>query len=395
MEMPVTTNTRALVKAIAAVGARPLFVGGCVRDLFMGVESKDVDIEVHGRITAETIVSLARSFGRVDEVGKSFGVIKVTTRDGADLDISLPRRDSKVGAGHRGFTVEVDSTMTITEAAARRDFTMNAVMIDAITGEVLDPFKGVTDIDNGVLRALPGFTDDPLRVLRGVQFVARFGFSMDPATIALCKTMVDSFTELPIERVWVEWEKLFSKGWAFEDALTTLAKTGWVKHFPALLSMPIVVDIDTSFADAALRPVLAAARIARLTDASAFMRSIGAPQDFARKVEVLCCEARLAEFISPTKADVRTMARRMAPLSIEMLKGVTRMAGDWIEMARTLGVETAPIAPMVTGKTLIELGLTPGPEFSTILATAVKAQDRGLFSTTAEGIAWLVREGVL
>jgi tRNA nucleotidyltransferase (CCA-adding enzyme) len=192
--------------AIAATardaGGRALIVGGWVRDRLMGTDSADVDVEVFG-VAAQRLRELLEEFGRVEAVGESFQVYKV-----GGIDVSLPRRDSKAGRGHRGFVVSGDPDMTIAEAARRRDFTVNAMSWDPLTGEYLDPFDGRRDLDRRVLRIVDPatFADDSLRVLRAVQLAARFGFVLDDRTRAICREM--PLDDLPAERVWGEVEKL-------------------------------------------------------------------------------------------------------------------------------------------------------------------------------------------
>jgi tRNA nucleotidyltransferase (CCA-adding enzyme) len=192
--------------AIAATardaGGRALIVGGWVRDRLMGTDSADVDVEVFG-VAAQRLRELLEEFGRVEAVGESFQVYKV-----GGIDVSLPRRDSKAGRGHRGFVVSGDPDMTIAEAARRRDFTVNAMSWDPLTGEYLDPFDGRRDLDRRLLRIVDPatFADDSLRVLRAVQLAARFGFVLDDRTRAICREM--PLDDLPAERVWGEVEKL-------------------------------------------------------------------------------------------------------------------------------------------------------------------------------------------
>jgi tRNA nucleotidyltransferase (CCA-adding enzyme) len=191
-------------RAVKAVGGRAYLVGGLVRDRVRLVDDKvrDYDLEVHGLDGAALRALLAR-FGRVDAVGEAFTVYKI-----GDIDVSLPRRDSKTGEGHRGFTVTGDPSMTVEEAARRRDFTVNALLWDPLTGEILDPFHGLEDLRARRLRAVDPqtFVEDSLRVLRGMQFAARFEFAIDPDTIALCRSI--SLADLPAERIWGEFEKL-------------------------------------------------------------------------------------------------------------------------------------------------------------------------------------------
>ncbi len=200
-----------LLEAIRAAGGRPYVVGGAVRDALLGlhVEEQDYDVEVFGLVT-ESLETVLSGAGPVDAVGQSFRVFKVTGLEGVAgaVDVSLPRRDSKVGPGHRGIAVEGDPHLPIEEAARRRDFTMNALLWDPATGEVLDPWGGRRDIERRLLRAVDErtFGEDPLRALRALQFAARFELEVDPATAGLCAAM--PLGELPAERVFGEIEKL-------------------------------------------------------------------------------------------------------------------------------------------------------------------------------------------
>jgi tRNA nucleotidyltransferase (CCA-adding enzyme) len=192
-----------LAQAVRAAGGRALLVGGCVRDALMGEQPKDWDIEVYGVSPAHLRELLERE-GRVDVVGEAFTVYKV----GTDLDVSLPRRERKTGRGHRAFVIEGDPTMTIEEAARRRDFTINAILEDPLTGEIIDPYEGRDDLRKKILRAVARetFPEDSLRVLRAAQFAARFEFDVEPATVELCREI--DLTDLPRERIWGEMEKL-------------------------------------------------------------------------------------------------------------------------------------------------------------------------------------------
>ena len=190
-----------------SAGGRALLVGGAVRDGLLGRQVKDFDLEIHG-LSAVRVLELLQKNCEVDAVGMSFGVIKVKH---LDLDISLPRKENKTGAGHRGFLIEVSPDLSIAEAAARRDFTVNAIMYDPLTCELLDPHGGIKDLGNKILRHVSfHFTEDPLRVLRGMQFAARMGFDFAPETVKLC-SVIDQ-NELAIERIGTEWEKLLLQG---------------------------------------------------------------------------------------------------------------------------------------------------------------------------------------
>ena len=191
-----------IARTVRDVGGRGIVVGGWVRDRLLGQVSKDLDLEVFG-VAAPDLRLLLERFGRVDTVGESFTVYKV-----AGLDVSLPRRESKIGRGHRAFAVQGDPSMTFEEAARRRDFTINAIGWDPIEETYLDPFDGRGDLDRRILRLVdPGtFADDSLRVLRAVQLIARFGLALDPATRDVCRGI--PLDDLPAERIWGEIEKL-------------------------------------------------------------------------------------------------------------------------------------------------------------------------------------------
>src|ERR687884_602836 len=203
MPSPVPEKILKLARAVRDAGGRALLVGGCVRDRLMGREVKDWDVEVYGVEPARLRELLAR-FGRVNIVGKAFTVYKL----GPDLDVSIPRRERKTGRGHRAFYIEGDPSMTFEEAARRRDFTVNAILEDPLTGELIDPFGGRADIEAKLLRAVSPetFVEDSLRVLRAAQFAARFQFDVEPSTVELCRSI--DLTDLPAERVWGELEKI-------------------------------------------------------------------------------------------------------------------------------------------------------------------------------------------
>jgi tRNA nucleotidyltransferase (CCA-adding enzyme) len=233
---PLPADLRAMLEAVRRVG-RPRLVGGGVRDWLLGLESKDFDVEVGG-IGFEGLRAALAAFGPTDVVGRSFGVVKVRGAGGAEFDFSLPRRESKTGAGHRGFAVEPDPSLGDRDAAARRDFTVNAIALDPFTGEVIDPFGGRADLAARVLRHTgPAFTEDPLRVLRAFQLAARLDFTLAPETAALCRSISPSYAELPLERVWGEWDKWASKSARPSRGIEVLEQTGWLEHFPEVAAL--------------------------------------------------------------------------------------------------------------------------------------------------------------
>lgn len=210
-----------------------MLVGGCVRDEIMGIRPKDWDVEVYG-VKPLKLREIIDTFGLVNVVGEAFAVYKI----GDDLDVSIPRRERKVSDGHRGFVVEGDPEMSFHEACSRRDFTINAILKDAITGEIVDPFDGSGDIGRGLLKMVSRetFGEDSLRVLRAAQFAARFEFKLDAETAEVCKSI--DVTDLPKERIWGELEKLLLRAARPSIGIRLLYDLGVVRQlFPELESL--------------------------------------------------------------------------------------------------------------------------------------------------------------
>jgi tRNA nucleotidyltransferase (CCA-adding enzyme) len=223
-----------LCRIIREAGGRPLLVGGCVRDLLLGATPKDLDIEVYG-LEPERLLAVLRQDFEVDLVGQAFGVLKICHYP---IDVSLPRRESKQGVGHRGFVALSDPWMTLEEAAARRDFTINAIAIDPVTEEILDPFHGQQDLIHRVLRHTSAhFGEDPLRVLRGMQLVSRFRLTVSPDTIVLCRDLIQEYATLSQERIWGEWSKWASRAKYPSLGLRFLQDTGWLSLYPELVAL--------------------------------------------------------------------------------------------------------------------------------------------------------------
>lgn len=366
-----------VLEALRRVG-RPRVVGGSVRDWLHGEEPKDFDVEVPG-VSFEQLHRVLAPFGSTDVVGRSFGVIKLRI-DGTEYDFSLPRRESKIGAGHRGFAVQPEPNLTDVEAAARRDFTINAIAYDPFSRQLIDPFDGERDLRLGILRHTSGaFVEDPLRVLRAFQLGARFNFTLAPETVDLCRSISESFNELPAERVWGEWAKWAEKATKPSRGLEILEQTTWLRHFPeiaalrgtlqdphwhpegdvfthtghcldALVASPEWRDATvenrrmlsfavlahdfgkpatTVFAErrGSLRWISPGHEAAGGPLAETFLQRIGAPLEIATRVRPLVVNhlAHHSSDGSPlTDTAVRRLARRLAPASIDELCTVMR-----------------------------------------------------------------------
>ena len=231
LHLPAALNL--IVRDLRAARYRAVVVGGAVRDALLGGAPKDFDIEVYG-IGYDRLAEILARHGRVDLVGKSFGVVKLNT-GGHEYDFSVPRRDSKFGLHHRDFQATFDPAITPQEAASRRDFTINAMAYDPVAEELLDFFGGAEDLRNRVLRATSSaFSEDPLRVLRGMQFACRFDLTLDAHTAALCRSIVDQYGTIARERVADEFMKWAVKSSHPGRIAEYLAASGWDVHFPEI-----------------------------------------------------------------------------------------------------------------------------------------------------------------
>lgn len=233
-EIPLEAGVEEALESIRKVG-NPLIVGGAVRDSFSNSDNKDIDIEVYEAKIDDIISNFKKDGFNVDEVGKKFGVLKISKKGVVrDLDVSVPRRENRVGAGHRGFEVSLDK-MTVPEAAARRDFTFNAMSYDPKLKVLLDPAGGKEDLDNKVMRHVSEqFSEDPLRVLRGFQFAGRFNMKYAPETANLARSIRGEYKHLAVERVREEWGKFFMKSVDHPAGIRALRESGWDDLTPGM-----------------------------------------------------------------------------------------------------------------------------------------------------------------
>jgi tRNA nucleotidyltransferase (CCA-adding enzyme) len=435
-----------VARAVRDSGGRALIVGGWVRDRLLGIASKDIDIEVYN-VPADRLRELLASFGRVDAVGESFTVYKVR-----GLDVSLPRRESKIGRGHKGFAVTGDPHLSCDDAFRRRDFTINAIGWEPLTGDYVDPYGGREDLARRTLRAVDRatFGDDSLRVLRAIQFAARFALWIDPATAELCRrTPLD---DLPRERIWGEIEKLLlraerpSIGLCYArdldiitrlfpelDALAGCAQEPeWHPEGDVWAHTLLVVDRargmteDLSHAcQAALmlgalchdmgKPLTTAYMDGRIRSyeheplgvppAAAFLDrlNVNTLDGYNVREQVLGIVAhhlKPGSFYKAAGAVTDGAFRRLAQkVDLELLARAAKAdctgrtplfdcsAMDWfLERARALGVEHEPPKPLVLGRHLLALGMQPGPEVGRLLKQIYERQLDDEIRSIEEGI---------
>jgi tRNA nucleotidyltransferase (CCA-adding enzyme) len=444
----ILARARELALAVRSAGGRALVVGGWVRDELLGRDSKDLDLEVFG-LPADPLRTLLDAFGRVDTVGESFTVFKL----GA-IDVSLPRRESKVGRGHKGFAIEGDPSLSIAEAARRRDFTVNAMSRDPITSELIDPFNGQDDLRERRLRMVDRrtFGEDSLRVLRGVQFAARFDLVMDEDTRAVCRST--PLDDLPAERIWGEIEKLLLQAerpsiglrlaWDLDVvhrllpelvALATCRQDPeWHPEGDVWTHTLMVVDEARRRIEGLERGPAVAMMLGAIChdlgkpettiDSDGHVKSPGHEEagvplatrvldrlnvqsldgyDVRGAVLGLVAEhMRPNAFLkSPTPVSDSAFRRLAQRVDLELLArfaeadcrgrtGPFDCSGSawFLDRARSLGVEHAPPAPFVLGRHLLELGVPPGPWMGEMLRSIYERQLDGDVTSLEEGLAF-------
>ena len=443
---------RRIAEAAAAGGGRALVVGGWVRDQLRGRPSKDIDIEVFG-IPQEQLLELLSPIGRVEPVGQSFPVYKVVPTGGSAgaIDVALPRRESKRGRGHKGFEVHGDPSMSLVEAARRRDFTINAISWDPLTGSYEDPFDGRGDLDRRLLRAVDSrtFSDDSLRALRAVQFAARFEFALEEQTAALCRAL--PLDDLPAERIWSEIEKLLLQAPRPSLGLQLALDLGIIRQvMPELLPTVgceqepewhpegdvwthtlMVVDKARELNGDLDRPRLVTVMLGALCHdlgkppttavVDGRIRSLDHEQAGVEPTVSLLDRLNIhsidgfdvrAQVVGLVAHHLKPGAFRKAPyvsdgafrrlaqkVDLELLARVARAdclgrtgdfdctAMDWfLDRARALGVEHHAPAPLLLGRHLLALGLTPGPRIGEILKLVYEKQLDGEVTSVEAGI---------
>ena len=440
-----TQNCQYIASAVEREGGRAFYVGGCVRDCLLGKTPKDIDIEIYG-LSPKKIEAILRKRFRVEIVGKSFGVWILK---GCDIDVSMPRRERKNGEGHKAFVIEGDPFMSHEEACARRDFTINAILQDILTGEIIDPYNGKRDLEQKILRHTSSrFSEDSLRVLRAMQFAARFNFDVAPETVELCSSI--PFENLPCERVFEEWNKMLLKGVCISKGLNFLRDCGWVKYFPELAACVGCqqdpewhpegdVFVHTGFClDTFAKERTGDEREDLVVGLAVLCHDFGKPFCTVRDTDgrirshghdVLGRKpterflSRLTREKSLIAEVIPLVERHMAILDLWRNKcgdsAIRRLAGkvgridrlvridsadrggrppivpepspqgEWIlERARILQVQDSAPKPIVMGRHLITMGLTPSKNFSEILENIYEAQLDGIFDNLDDALVY-------
>lgn len=345
-----------VLKSLADAHIHPIIVGGFVRDALLNIQTNDIDIELYHLPSLEELQTLLEKFGKLNLVGKSFGVLKLKLGE-YSLDFAPPRTESKRGFGHKGFEIITHQTLDFKSASIRRDFTINAIGYDPLSHTLLDPYGGIEDLKTKRLRYVDPdtFGEDPLRILRAIQFAARYELTCDDALLRLCRSMIErgALDELPKERIFEEIKKLLLLSSKPSIGLKLLDEMGGrFLLYPAKEKWEEAMERCDQYA---LRRTGDTAHDLPLLFAS-LLRDLDDPKTL------------LESFI--TQHSHITSA-----LSI-------------IHHYRRFGVLDFPPPPIMMGRDLILLGWSPSTSFSTLLDHAYEAQMRGDFHTHDEALEW-------
>lgn len=390
---------------------KSIIVGGYVRDKLLKLDSKDIDIELYGIDSLKLLENILSEFGSFNSVGKSFGVCKLHY-GGLDIDFSLPRSDNKVNTGHKGFKITTDKNLDFKTAASRRDFTINAIGYDVKKKILLDPYHGQEDLQAKILRAvdIQKFDEDPLRVLRAVQFSSRFNLILDTELFLKCKEMIASavLDELPAERIFEEFKKMLLKSKKPSSGFSLLQKLdgfSFFKEFANLEHRLFLTTIEAlDFIDISKvkeekkRVTLMLALLCReftLEDVDSFLYKLTQEVKLHKDVKKLLQFYKIFQLKECDNYKLYSLASELEIRSFLLFLDAASLGKKNKEIsicrkkAKDLNIYTNQMPAFIQGKDLICLGLKPSREFSTLLHTIYDAQKKELFKTRDEALLWV------
>ncbi|MDN5129074.1 CCA tRNA nucleotidyltransferase [Aliarcobacter butzleri] len=355
-----------------------MLVGGCVRDSFLNKKIKDYDVEIFNFDSLEILEKSLKKFGNVNLVGKSFGVLTLKI-DEYDFDFSFPRIEKKVGNSHQDFEVSTNANLSFKEAAIRRDFTINAIGYDYFKNEILDPFGGINDLKNKIIKHIDDktFVEDSLRVYRSVQFASRFEFKIDENTKILCKKIVSSgeLKFLPKARVFEELKKLFLKSKKPSLGLNLLKEFNIMNIEQNLEEIDNLAFIlkDKNYDDFRKLYLFYSCLCKSMNkdETFSYIKNLTDDKKFIKNILILN-ETNLTN-------DIKMLKRLSLKLKLEDLIVLNQAFKNQIllevfEILKSLDILNTPIKPLVLGKDLIKLGFVPSEKFKEILDFAFDLQ---------------------
>ena len=434
-----------ICQSVKNAGGRAFLVGGAVRDAIFGMPAKDLDIEVF-HLKAKSLLNLLAASFKLDLVGRAFGVIKI---QGLEIDVSIPRKETKTGKGHREFQIASNPHLSIEEAAARRDFTINSILYDPLSQEILDPFHGRKDIKSRILRHTSiKFTEDPLRVLRAMQFSARYELFVAPETLSICKEIEPE--GLSQERIFDEWKKLILKSKIPSIGLKFLRETQWIRYYPELENLidtpqnpkwhtegdvwihtlhaldtfakhrigqnteDLIVGLGILCHDLG-KPESTQIQDGKISSIGHEIKGIPKTESFlgrmTRQMNLINEVTILVEYhlrpIQLYQAKATDKAVRKLSSQVKRIDRLVRVAfanqngrphlsdenfpaGKWLlKKAKNLRVESNSPKSIILGRHLIDQGLSPGPHFKNLLGKCYDAQLDGEISDLNSGIKFV------
>ena len=394
-----------VIDAFHRQGAVCVVVGGFVRDSILGIDSKDIDIEIFNIDSYETMSEILKPFGSANLVGKSFGVLKMSLNS-YEIDFSLPRLEKKVSRGHRGFEITLDPSLAFQEAAKRRDFTINAIGYNIQTKTILDPYNGVKDLKNKTLSYVneQTFIEDPLRIFRALQFCARFRLQCSDELIKSCCYISDNHLvkELPKERIYEEFTKLLTLAKEPSIGLKLLKTFHLMQYFPELLDL----NNDFIYLDKMTKLLTDDPKLNLILMLSVLVFDIKTKERVRSFLERFVDEKLIVTEVLNFYAHKDSLAKLSAKkptdyeitllstqVSIQYLLLINEARGVKYEKiksrASNLHVLRSKPKSLLRGKDLIKAGLQPSPLFSSILNRAYDAQLQGSFTTYEDARKWL------
>lgn len=378
----------------------PILVGGIVRDSFLKKHSKDIDVELYNLKDFTLLESILNEFGNINSVGKSFGVCKLHFQT-LEIDFSLPRTETKTGNTHKSFKVETYSHLDFQTASRRRDFTINAIGYNIQTNKILDPYNGINDLKNKYLKAVDPktFVEDPLRVLRAMQFCARFELEIDPKLFTLCQTMIKNniLENLPVERVFCEFRKLLLQAKKPSIGFDFLEKIGGYSHFNELKQtkyyqqkLNALDNIEVKSLD-----ILLTILVIDLEEkeVESFLNKLTFDKKLRKKIFTLW--QYKTSFSQPlSKYKLYKLATNVELQKLLILSKAFYKEKKFQELEKQiklLGIQTEPLKPFLQGKDLIALGLKPSQKFQTILQECYEAQMKGEIKNIEAAKLWVIQ----
>ncbi len=404
VKIPLPSDLEEILIYLLSKSAKVFLVGGCVRDYLLGIKNLDYDIEVFN-ISEIELEKYLKKFGSLRLLGKNFGVYKLSIKVSNKVktyDFSLPRTETKIAKGHKGFKVITHKNLKLEQASSRRDFTINALMYDYEKQQILDFFGGLKDLENKNLAFVnaKSFCEDALRIYRGIGFCARFSFHLSKETKTLCKSIKDDLCALPKERIFEEFKKFLLKAPKPALAFDLMDELLLLDFFPPLKALNenkkaweemkitinnlanlneddgdklyfILAGTCLFFSDEKLiNQKISKDFLILLTNDKKLLNKVLALVKFYEKLDFFGNLSDKDIKILAKKINIKKLCKFLENIFLKDNKKLL----DFLNRAKTLGVQNYPRKAVVNGKDLLALGFKPSKDFKKILDFAYDLQ---------------------